>query len=64
MFSSIKVSINRTSQELFKDFKRRISKTSIAPNSNAISKEQQTELKLYENTKSKWIKLNKHVNNR
>lgn len=58
----LSVLLNGTSRELAKDLIRHISKTSTAPNSDTITRQQKTELN--KTIPNKWIRLNRHNNNR
>lgn len=64
MIPSTKLSLNRTSREIFKEFTRQISKTSTATNSDAITR-QENKINFDLNTSdghvgnNKWNKLSK-----
>ncbi|XP_018578619.1 farnesyl pyrophosphate synthase-like [Anoplophora glabripennis] len=69
MFSSVRLSVNRSSREIAREIRRHISKTSSVPNSDAISRQQDNKLKVNlelavnnRNLSSKWSKLSRHNN--
>nr|QYV43139.1 farnesyl diphosphate synthase [Colaphellus bowringi] len=67
MFSSKKLALNPTSREIIREIKRHISKTSVVPNSDAISRQDNNlggnlDLNSTEYGKTKWAKLSKQNN--
>ncbi|KAJ8925720.1 hypothetical protein NQ315_009567 [Exocentrus adspersus] len=69
MFCSTKLSVHRTSREIARELRRHISKTSSVPNSDAISRQHDSQLKANfqldannRNLANKWSKLSRHNN--
>nr|AKM16734.1 farnesyl diphosphate synthase [Mylabris cichorii] len=65
MLTTIKSCATRTNREfLYKTIQRQISKTTTATNSDAITRQQKPELHETTTNNNKWIRTNRHNNNR